>query len=541
MAENKVSNFENVYTFKNVKFLTTDSKSGGPSRSWCVSGIEISLVENGIPKIEVRVDPKHDTTESSSASDASGLETFAVWVKDAQALAQSRADARLEFEVWKQNKLDQAFAVEHWVVTEAGLETGHDNFELIIVIQHPIVLTNFSSTSISSVVSPDALMIDSVSNKDMIEAIASTLQLYGTATFTSMFIEPPCPGVVQTDEVIIANKFAQEMKELASVVRTHLKWNNTFYKGVTYTPWPLSSLLLVNAQKFMGWAMANYFWGLRDTNLWDILAQQLVGQWFVSILPTYWDALTVTPTTPWSDPSIVIDDKDISVATFPGYERNIIVGVAMYTQGPDTGMGYGAWQGYESDVALLTDGVTYRLGEDQSGAIDDKGMPGWLISLMKASASASGELGAVNQESCNAVTPSNAPREDPNITTGDIYLQDAKDFRCVAYHCAHQIFLTQFKSGTQCNVNMRLMISQKADAKDHNDDIIPGKSCRITSNGTAVMDFYITMVVHRIDFARSVADTTLAGKYVRPPGGLEGVLETQPTVQNPMYRMYHKL
>jgi hypothetical protein len=184
----------------------------------------------------------------------------------------------------------------------------------------------------------------------------------------------------------------------------------------------------------------------------------------------------------------------------------------------------------------MTDGVVYRLPNNAIGAIEDHNVPGWLSSVMMAAASASGEYGASNQASSNMVTPSNTPQGNaPDATTGNLYLQSAEEFRCALYHCAHQIFLTQFKSGTQANVSMRLMLSQKTAADNHDDDIIPGKSCRITSKGQAVLDFYITMVVHRIDFAHSVADTTLAGKYVRPPNGFENLLDTTSTVPNPAY------
>ena len=545
MDENTVSNFENVYTFKNVKFVTTE-RHGGRTKEWCVSSIEIALVENGIPSIEIRVDPMHVASDSPGASDASGLKVFAEWNRQAQELAQSKARASLQFEVWKKDKLDQSFSVEDWVVTEAGLTTAHDSFELIMVIQHYVVLTNFSGTSISGVVSPESLMIDSVMPAvDMVDVIANTLELYGTATFTSLFTDPPCPDSTQESEVDIAQTFADEMTALASVLSGGLKWNGAFYADVTYAEWPTCGGVLDIAIPHMGFALAKYFWGLRDTNLWDILAQQLVGQWFVSILPTYWQELTITPTTPWAKPSITIDDKDISVAKFPGYERNIIAGVAIYMQGPDTGEGYTAWQGIFGDDALMTDGVVYRLPpveqqseitRQQAGALEDKALPDWMISLMKASASAAGEYGAPNQDSSNMVTPSNTPQGSaPDATTGEIYLQSAEDFRCAAYHCAHQIFLTQFKSGTQCNISMRLMISQATGAQNHDDDIIPGKSCRITSQGSDVMDFYITMVVHRIDFAQSVANTTIAGKYVRPPNGFTGLLEITATIPNPVY------
>jgi hypothetical protein len=186
---------------------------------------------------------------------------------------------------------------------------------------------------------------------------------------------------------------------------------------------------------------------------------------------------------------------------------------------------------------LITDGITYRPNETLKGAIEDHNLPHWMMSLMKASGAGDGQYGAMNTETSGMITPSSGAQQGvaPEVAAGTAIPPAAENFRCAAYRCAKQIFLTQYKSGTQAHVSTRLMISQVSGSTNNADDIIPGKSCRITSNGKEIMDFYITMVVHRVDFARATADTTVAGKYVRPSDGLKNSIDTTKTIPNPVY------
>lgn len=526
------TNFDNIYTFKNVTFSTY--AMGTATQDWCVSSIEVVLAENGIPRIEVRVDPAHAPTDKPSTTNALGLATLEDWNKRAQLFAELKATASLTFEVWKKDVLDQSFSVKDWIVTEAGMSTSHDAFAVVLVIQHPAVLTNFYGTSISGVLTPTELMVDSFPSDDLVVAIASILELYGTCSVSSLTSTLACTTENELDEANIASIFTTEMMQLAKIVRDTFVYNEKFYQ-VTYSNWPTCLGALAANVADMPFSLSSYFWGLRDTNVWEIIAQQLPGQWFVSILPTYWDKLTITPTTPWALPTIMIDDKDIAVASLPPYERNIIAGVTIYTQGPDTGQGYGAYQGYGSDELLVADGVTYRPNSTLKGAIEVQALPHWLTSLSKASASEAGQYGAMGLGTSEIMTPSNTQLGiSPNVSTGVSISPSAENMRCAAYRCAKQFFLTQYKSGTQAHLTTRLMLAM-ASNDNTGEKIIPGKSCRITSAGQSIMDFYITMVVHRIDFAQATAETVIAGKYVRPSSGLVNSIDTTQSIPNPVW------
>jgi len=534
MSKKRVNNEEYVYLFKGVSFRTM---SGGATRDWCVSAIEIHLRENSIPEIVLHVDPAHTTADPMVPGMRVGLQDLSKWNVVIQTMAQNKDRANLAFEVWRKDEKEQAISLTDWIVTGGGLVTQGERFVFEIIIQHPLSACSLTGVTLGELADFQDVHTNQTIGTNIVEALVLSATNIAGAEVRQTAVSNNAK--ISADVRAAVKRAQTKLLKAAGVLSAYLKWDPLLYNDGSlpwsYEDWPQATQLQKSNLAYSS-VISRYVWGMKDVNLWEILAHTIVDDWSVSIVPTFWTALTLTPTSPWLEPALVIDDIDIAGVNFPAYERSMVAGVYCPSQFPCGGLNYDHIQNAAFAMKYSTQAILYMPNDPNiEGLVLNMNQPQWLQALMYVDVSelqVNDNFGT-NEQNGRLTTPCNVTFGKNTNDMDPTAIAAAADRAAGAsYACANQFFLTQFRSGSQASIHTRLLLTYGS-ATTMGGYVLPGYVCRVKSGDVNVMDFYMTEIIHRINFDQGVADTTIAGKYVRPPEGFTNVAETG--TPNPMW------
>jgi hypothetical protein len=526
---------ERVYTFQNVVFDVNGVE-------YCVSSINIILRENSIPTVRLIVDPAHVPTDPVTPATKATLEDLHASHQALQEAAENKSVANLHFEVWNVNGMKQQVSLENWVTTAAGMTgvSASGSFALEVEIQHPICKTNYAGLNLGGFITELKVSPGDLRDDNLITAVADSITKYADLKVDANIMEAECNASPASIADLI-DAFGTKLRDAATALEEHLEWVVDYNNDCGYSDWPIPGCLDTQ-QDLIVRSVLSYVTNGLDTNVWEIMARHICPQWFVSIIPRYWeDKLVLAPFTPWGDPMILITDSEIADITFPGVDPNPIAGVFVEHLAPGAGDDYTVYLPNESSAKMNLNGMGYIPEAKPPGMLSVMSVPRWLEAAIMSQAAEDGDATSPQAAEADgdASTPANGEVDEEN----DVESDDEADFnhalyRGALYWCAKQTFLTLFRQDVQVNLRCALLLGT-ANSSVPGNWVAPGFVCQIDANGTALFDFYITDVIHTIDCQAGTAGTQISGRYARPSvtsagtAGFPGVVE--PPACNPVY------
>jgi hypothetical protein len=529
-----------------------------------VSSALILLRENSIPTIRLSVDPAHTAGEKATDAKITGLGELLAAHSKLSNLAAERATAT--FSVTILDEKDKVFGkleLSDWIVTSAGVgqAAAVGAFSVQVEIQHPITKIDAAGINLGNLRKTFDLRNQGLNTEDIVSALVSVIGNVVEGKVEELIVNDLACGAPD-DITVELELYNQRLEDAAQAMSEHLEYSAEEAFECTYTNWPLQSLCLDTdeALRIMASTLYGYVLGVNDVNLWETLVHSICDQWSLTVIPTYWEAtLKLAPYTPWGYYQIKLRDYDISVLNFPAADPAPIGGIGMHVLDPGSGADYTTFQSHLSDGVSLTTVIPYLPEGTKNDESKERGrivmleLPGWLRALKTKKASAGGKNTAPTAADKKGLVKTPAEGTTamrPASADGTQYSLGTDQYLGAAYHCAHQAFLSMYRSGVQLTISTRLLLTTEFSLvgtdNNRNGYITPGYVCRIEGPpaGTedpeasglgyvGVFDFYITDVVHTIDFQNGAAGTQISGRYVRPPGGVPDMV---PSGQcNPLY------
>jgi hypothetical protein len=537
-----------VYVFKNVNFIVD-------GRPYLAASIFLILRENAIPTARILVDPSHgpgDPGEPATAATLGALYTNSTRLLLA---ATNKAIASLTLDVHNKDGLLYGLKLDGWIITAAGMTgvSASGAFQMEVEIQHPICKTAFCGFNLGSFITDMKVKPGDLPSADMVAAIAGAVKKYSEIPVSSKDMSTAqCNANIQSLERALQS-FKKKLEDASTALTDHLRWDGAYNSNCAYSKWPLSTCMKDLVDQIIV-ALQSYVANGLDSNLCETLVRHICPQWFVSVIPTYWDKqLVLAPYTPWSDYKITITEDLISDINFDGIDPNPLAGVFAQYSAPGLGLDYTIYVPGGSDKSSRFEGILYMPEKDpMPGSSVMVAAPAWLETVAGTSGASAGVATAPDKAEgvgVGVISPSNADIGD-NIAAQQAGAAsvgyNADRFRGALYQCAKQTYLTLFRQDVPVTVKCPLLIATAGSTVPDN-YVIPGFVCRITtvappasasgapianrataappsSAGTVIYDFYITDVVHNIDCVRGVASTQISGRYPRPEDGFPDVV-----------------
>jgi hypothetical protein len=547
-----------VYAFKNVTLII----DGTP---YVPASVFIILRENGIPTARILVDPAHAPGDPGEPATAASLGSLYTNSKRLLKSATDKKPASLTLDVHNKDGLLYALKLTDWVITAAGMTgvSASGAFQMEVELQHPICRTAFCGFNLGSFITDMKVKPGDLPSTDMVAAIAAAVNKYSeipisNPDMTSAKCNASIPNLSNALQA-----FKKKLKDASTALTNHLRWDGAYNNACGYNKWPLEICMSDLVDQIVVALQAYVSNGL-DSNLWETLVRHICPQWFVSVIPSYWDAkLVLAPYTPWADYKITLTEDLIADINFDGIDPNPLAGVFAQYSAPGLGLDYTVYVPGDSEKANRFEGILYMpVKNPMPGSSVMVAAPAWLEAVAGTSGAAAGAKSSPAKAEGigigNVKTPSNtdiddniAAQQSGSSSTG----YNADRFRGGLYHCAHQTFLTLFRQDVPVTVKCPLLIATAGSTVPDN-YVIPGFVCRImtspppasssgapianrataappVSAGTVLYDFYITDVVHNIDCVRGVASTQISGRYPRPEDEFKDIVKNGTC--NPVY------
>lgn len=528
-----MTNEDRVYTFENVTFTAGE-------RNWCVATIWLHLQENAIPYVRLVVDPVHQVGDPVEPATPTSLADLAKWHKRLQELADTKAKASLTIRVMRAGKVDQELELTDWIVTSSGITnaSASGSFALEVVIQHPIALLTFLPVNINSLQNFVGVRPQDVDGDNILEVMSMVFRELGGYTIVEEALSSGCYTGEENPSDMMEDMLTK-LSQAADALDKYLTWDPSFYLGYNYSNWPLENGCMAEYILPLRTTVKSYITGLSNVNPWEILANDIADEFYLTIVPTYWqDQLVVTPSTPWDAPSMYFTGEDISNVQFPGTEGIPIAGVYMVTSlavvGDRSVHIPGNFQQSMAADAVYNVSPLFASG-NAVGSYVPFTMPGWLINVQNATAVDVSDKTTPNANGDNgrAITPGNIPDgQEPPSDDVKNYAATQDDVIGASFSVAKQVFLEQYRSTCQAAITTRLLIKFPG-SNLPGERVIPGAVARISDSGEDILDFYVTTVEHVIDCQGNQAYTSLSGVYARPPDGTGTMVATPKG--NPVY------
>lgn len=533
---------QTVYVPKTVA-LTLSPGSVKPP----VSMVKISLSENQLPVIHLLVDPAHEQGQPPVPAMKPTLADIKKWLDKLQEIAanpDSRAQLDIEL-VSGTGEQGQTLKLSDWLVTAAGMTgvsaTGQLGLE--VEIQHPVGILDRAPANISNLLSVP-LSWDSFSYKNPVDGLSKAYATWAAAErVPPTSIAGACGGVGTDGNAVLASTI-KGLKESAQDIPKYLQWTTSWPGNAPgYIDFPFASSCLAAELPSLQYALTAYASQFGDPSIWSALVGLVAPEWQFTVVPTYWATqLQVMPYSPWAAPSITIYSDEIATLSFPGVDPATVGGVRMPLSPSEESIGYtltGASDAHETQQ--LASEVVYLPPLAQSKGVNGRiikfNPPSWLLSVAQASVAAAGastEPGAhEGYDALDTTENIDAAAEAPS-GAADGGLESAGKIMGALYGVAHQVFLSQFRSGVEASILTPLRIQAKG-SKWPGGYVTPGCVLRVMSGppGGALFDMYLVTVEHILDVANATASTVFTGRYCRPEQGFPGIIE--PATYNPMY------
>lgn len=524
-----------IYTFKNVWVSVDDLK-------YPVASVTVILQENAIPMLRLIVDPAHKYGDPSDAMVAD-LQSASMWLEKLLLAAEKKTDkTEFNLEMFTSDKdgnqiKEQSLNLTGWVLNSAGLMgvSASGGFTLGLELLHPIAKLQYSGLNIGSIFGTTNIT-NPIAGDDIISGLVDALNVYSEAIEASDDAPPEISTFcsfsgVSADEFV--ETFKQNLITSGTILETHLKWDTSFTTG-GYRNWPLDCLSKEAAIKnsLLSYVMS----GLKDTNVWELLARNICPEWYVSITPTYWDPqLVLAPFTPWATPKIIFNSDVIADITFPSSDPNPLSGVWISYSRPGVQPDYTWFINSQTLDKAAFSGVGY-MTKNPNGQIMMGGAPSWYSDAIISDAGSSGNDATWFEDNDSMKTPANISI-DPiiNIQTANPG-SDVEDslVRSGIAAIAEQTFLTRHRQESQIVIKCPLLITYK-NSKVPGNYVIPGVSAAAKDEGGGdIVAFHIIGVAHNINCMNNSAGTEINGVYARPG---TGYVDVKSPTYNPIYKI----
>ena len=516
---------DHILTVKTVKFML------GPNNT-PVNTVELHLSLNTIPYALVTF-PPHVYSSKGYDIQNPNLQDVKSLMDILYSLARKETECSFDLELEDSaGGVPQKINLKKWILGDVSISTVSTiaGFVIACKIYHPAYRLLKHGYFAGNLAQPLDLSLIGTKATDLVDAADIVLDelVYSEQRDNSNINFKSIPHAATYEAV--KGKIQQLTQNLASQAKPskYLKYAPSFEPSFSYSTKPLESLLseisgFCDADSALSIAMCSSFMPSANISAWDAFLQSCT-YWGCHVIPNFLsEQLPVTPISPWGKPSYFIPEGRIANMTLPAYDANPLLGVksADAVFGTDeTGSTFLLADSMEdvtqTEMVYIPEGNLDIL----TGRIQSISMPPWLSSLEQA---------ATSLREC-VVDGDTSGKDQVNAGSSDSLIDEVYS-AWVRY--AVYAFQLGYKQTYASSMTMPLYIytDGKGDKKKY---LLPGLTLRVTSEGSGVIDGYITDITHRINIDSCSGLTTVNMTHCRPPGGYPGVAEEGDA--NPLYK-----
>lgn len=397
--------------------------------------------------------------------------------------------------------------VSGWVVVGAGmtklLGSGNE-FGLQVTLMHPAAKVGIGGGYFMALKGGIPYRIAAESAADPLQA--------GRRVFERLSSAPRLSFHNFSDGGSVSAVMDSKLKEAAATLSERFE-----YRG---TGWPLERHF--SNKRALKRAICQYWVnpGHPEGSVMNCLSAVLTST-ELAIVPDYKaEKLPVEPRFPWPEPTETIHETDIASIEFPGMDPDPICGVALPALG-----------GSEQPALCSTHEMTMREGLDgktagsiawmpeSSGGGDPPGKfltvspPEWLENAAWIAASMSDQKNSTGEGPDSSKKREKAEVEASKILSGLVQGKVA---------LMKHVFASKFKTMVQSAITTPFKAC----------DFVPGIRCNVEIGGSTAYSGFVSRVVHSVDAAAGVGESTVFMTHCAPSGGYS---EVSGITSPPMY------
>ena len=490
------------------------------------SAIDVSLAMNAIPTATVFVAPERSQKGKPTVHSLSleSLKKKLDYVCKA-ATRKTNASLSLELTIYKdgpnQRGVPYKLELKDWILMSAGLSrvtTTHE-FAMVCIIAHPAAkLTRYGGFYLN--LAEELNPVDYADGVDnVIDAASSMYDALSSAERSYVLTADSEIGFTGKDADSVMTDAQNVFDEASESVTECLEWDPE-RGGGSGASFPCESMVDEDMLLGLKMAVCDQFMPHVSSTIWDsvLSACGLLG---LAVYPEYRKKkLVVGPRNEWTNPELLVLDRNVTELNLPGSDPDPVYGVRMLDgmNGFQSGLSTYPQNGGEN-LDLASDQLVFVPdGADKAcGKLVTVREPAWLMA-MQAYAAALG-------------SPEPGKSESSGETSGDnenVGAYDDVKMSVLSYY-----FMSLFHRGLEASIVAPLTLVGAARYGDEKPDFIPGKvAAFMTGDGTILFEGYVTTVMHHVDCSSSSATTTVRFSHCRPEGGYDFMKGAD---RNPLY------
>lgn len=479
-----------------------------------VTWFTLDLRVAGIPKLTASIDPFHIWGAGPTPAGKPTVNEFIRRWQELQGLVTDKANRAIKFSFYAVSKAEeflQSIDLSGWIITSVGMRdvraTG--NFSLAIEAVHPLYKFQESTAHLLGSGVGGKVPLNAITGTNVYQALLSAMKVYLARHSKGALVKQASTDTDYNQNVKLLEyagfkAIREKYQDMIDVLSEHLAWDG---HGSGFPDKPFSVL-----RSYVPYGVLEYVKALNNTSSWDWLIGTFCAQWFLTIVPTYWeDTLKIKPLVPWQPPSITLNDDEVSQIDIPPVDAAPIKGV----------MGLFDSQSFASvEWQLYKSGEESKFLEEMSftetkleGRFLTLATPSWARDLLINSqmpyssdtCPKDGNMSVSYVASQTAETADHIPEEPSQV--------EWRDLKAGLKAIAKELFLENYRMHYQMTLNSRLLIKHPK-ATTPGQYVIPGYVMRITGQGESMLDLYVTHVVHSVDCAHGSVSTQIGGSYV---------------------------
>ena len=484
-----------------------------------VSGFQLSLQQNGIPRINARVVPqqgKGAPSEGNTDAISADLGIFIQLYYTLKGLLESQTNrvTKFNFQAQSVGGDKQGLALSGWILTGVGFPqiSATGALDMAIEIQHPARLANESPIQMSGLrpAGFNAAGVQTGGNvlTGLQNALAQELVAVRSLSPSQQYI-PASPDTVTGFRTLL-----QRFSDAVASFRSNFQWKPI---PTAVTGYPTATA--IGATNFTDrfhsilWRQAE---AVESRTVWDWFSCGMISDWYLSIMPTFSQtALTVMPFAPWAPPMVNLDETNVLQFSNPPGQTLLLAGTMMNLNHPVI-TGSDVIADNAKALESWADQCVMHVEPNVFGTILNVATPQWWNMMLLESASEtsptsvyhSGANGDVSASNVNGDTAATQTTVDANMMLPAL----AK----WATSICEEAFIERYQRDVRISLTCRLMITDASSSTLDGGFVLPGcvYSLKAGADGT-LLRFYCTEVTHIVDCTTRQASTTISGGYVR--------------------------
>ena len=496
-----------------------------------VSFATLTLSLNSIPTCTVGIAPAGATEDSvvvNTLSVRTIRDTYEELGKKAVDLTESSLHIVVDkYDSSTSSKIgSQSIELNGWLLIGVGLSELNvtTGFSLTCTIAHPAYnLTRYAGFFFSSSGTVD---FKTVLNKITNPVDAGLAAIDEVILKNSNEIIPLCEGIktstpIKTQEQV-TDILKEAMQKSRDNIEKYLRWDSAFSGGKYDLPGESEATAeMLEGIKYALADMWLYEAPGTSGSAWDTM-NSVAGLLYLDIVPTYmYPELTVTPSNPWKEVSLKIDESDVSDLTLPSIDPAPIFGVIQYegngAQVSETTWTYQESAGQHTYVQPTNLAFVPADNDISSGKLIGAGTPGWVLMAMHvATALSKGETFTFEEDTEQVKKPMEPESGDS---------QDLTKWNTIKMMCLASMFMKAYRAQVSAQLQCPFMTRTEDGAL-----IIPGKVMSFHSEGGEVFTGHVESVMCTVNCERSIGSTHISVSYCSSTGYTNNVLGSSPQV-----------